>query len=550
MKKTIIVVLIIGILASIGLGYKFFFSNNDSKFSVVEAKLDNLTEKVSVTGSVVPYQRVKIEPKVNEEVEQVGVQVSDQVQKGDLLIQLDSEDTRIQVRKAQSSVQSVEKEIELLKTQLKNAEKDLEQTKENTAQTIQKAQSSLKEGESNLKDVRDLADKQLEQAYEDGRTTANTSLLTAQTALIELDDIVQDYFTTNDQISLKVRSKQKSAESTIEKAETLIKEGEMAESKTKTKEAILKLEDALKEIKETIRYTRDEAIQSPLYKNDVSSTEKTTLETQKGYVETAISNLITAKQAIESQEISSRKSINTAQFQLNNAQINLESANTQSEQKITQAKSRVEELEDQLELKKSTLTSVQSNLAQARKNLNDTSIRAPISGIVTQVNIEIGESAKLGQVIAEIIPEEKYKIEADVSEVDMAELEKGDQVNVDFDAFQDKKFQGKVTKIYPSEIVKQGVIYYRVEVELNQYPEKVKSGLTANLEIITDKKDQTLVVPYVAVKKDDQGQYVQIIEDNQIKGKRRVEVGLEGETMIEITKGLEEGEKVATYIEE
>jgi len=550
MKKTIIVVLIIGILASIGLGYKFFFSNNDSKFSVVEAKLDNLTEKVSVTGSVVPYQRVKIEPKVNEEVEQVGVQVSDQVQKGDLLIQLDSEDTRIQVRKAQSSVQSVEKEIELLKTQLKNAEKDLEQTKENTAQTIQKAQSSLKEGESNLKDVRDLADKQLEQAYEDGRTTANTSLLTAQTALIELDDIVQDYFTTNDQISLKVRSKQKSAESTIEKAETLIKEGEMAESKTKTKEAILKLEDALKEIKETIRYTRDEAIQSPLYKNDVSSTEKTTLETQKGYVETAISNLITAKQAIESQEISSRKSINTAQFQLNNAQINLESANTQSEQKITQAKSRIEELEDQLELKKSTLTSVQSNLAQARKNLNDTSIRAPISGIVTQVNIEIGESAKLGQVIAEIIPEEKYKIEADVSEVDMAELEKGDQVNVDFDAFQDKKFQGKVTKIYPSEIVKQGVIYYRVEVELNQYPEKVKSGLTANLEIITDKKDQTLVVPYVAVKKDDQGQYVQIIEDNQIKGKRRVEVGLEGETMIEITKGLEEGEKVATYIEE
>ncbi|GEM_PF-2574981 len=550
MKKTIIVVLIIGILASIGLGYKFFFSNNDSKFSVVEAKLDNLTEKVSVTGSVVPYQRVKIEPKVNEEVEQVGVQVSDQVQKGDLLIQLDSEDTRIQVRKAQSSVQSVEKEIELLKTQLKNAEKDLEQTKENTAQTIQKAQSSLKEGESNLKDVRDLADKQLEQAYEDGRTTANTSLLTAQTALIELDDIVQDYFTTNDQISLKVRSKQKSAESTIEKVETLIKEGEMAESKTKTKEAILKLEDALKEIKETIRYTRDEAIQSPLYKNDVSSTEKTTLETQKGYVETAISNLITAKQAIESQEISSRKSINTAQFQLNNAQINLESANTQSEQKITQAKSRVEELEDQLELKKSTLTSVQSNLAQARKNLNDTSIRAPISGIVTQVNIEIGESAKLGQVIAEIIPEEKYKIEADVSEVDMAELEKGDQVNVDFDAFQDKKFQGKVTKIYPSEIVKQGVIYYRVEVELNQYPEKVKSGLTANLEIITDKKDQTLVVPYVAVKKDDQGQYVQIIEDNQIKGKRRVEVGLEGETMIEITKGLEEGEKVATYIEE
>ncbi|MFW6283621.1 MAG: efflux RND transporter periplasmic adaptor subunit [Minisyncoccales bacterium] len=368
---------------------------------------------------------------------------------------------------------------------------------------------------------------------------------------MKLDDIVDNYFTTNDQISLKVRDKQQAAEVAIEDSEQLIESAEDSKERETIEEAILKLEDGLEKTKEVLKYTRDEAVESSLYKNDVSSTEKTTLEDQKSNVETALSNITTARQNIESQKISTRKNINSAKAKVTTAEDNLESAKTESEQKITQAESKVEELEDQLEIQESALENAQSNLKQAEKKLNDASIEAPISGIITEVNIETGESAKPDQVVVEIIPEEKYKIETDVPEVDMAELKEGDKVNVDFDAFQNEEFKGEVTKIYPSEIVKEGVIYYRTEVELNKYPEKIKSGLTANLEIITNSKENALVVPYVAVKEDDKGKYIQIIEDGQIKGeKRRVETGLEGETMIEIKKGLKEGDQVATYIEE
>ena len=243
MKKIILTVLVIGVLTSIGLGYNYFFRGDNSNFSVVEAKVENLTEKVSVTGTLVPFKRVRIEPKVNEEAKEILVQVSDKVEEGDLLIQLDDQDARIQVNKAQSNVNRVEEEIGLLDTQLENAKKDLEQTKESATQSIAQAENSLEEAETNLEDVEKLANKQLEQAYENGRTTANSTLLTAQTALINLDDIVQDYFSTNDQISLKVRSKQESAESTIEEAEELIEQAEDTKDEEKTKEAIETLED-------------------------------------------------------------------------------------------------------------------------------------------------------------------------------------------------------------------------------------------------------------------------------------------------------------------
>lgn len=522
------------------MGYRFLKDSGEG-FSTTKAEESKITEKVSVTGSLVPLDRIKLEPQSKGQVEQVTVDVSNEVEKGDLLVKLDQEQAKIQVEKSKSNVTSIEQEIDLLNVKLENAEKDLEQTKETTAETVNEAQVNLESKQQNLEDVKETEENNLENFYEDARTSLDTNYLIDSEAKIKLDNIKDDYFNGNDQISLRVKDKLEQAEDDLKEAKNLIDEANSTEDRDATKEALNRLKEASKTLKEALRYTRDEAAEDPRF--SVSSSDKTTLDTQKSNVETAISNLTTAYQNLRSQEIASNKKINSAQSEVDSAEAALEQAKTEREQKITQAESKIEELKQELKVKESKLESAKSDLDQAQENLEDTTITAPAKGTITKVDIEEGETANPGSVVVTMIPEKDYKIEVDVSEVNIGSIEEDDEVQVDFDAFPDEQYQGRVSKIYPSETVKQGVIYYRIEVLLDHYPEKLKPGLTANVDVIADRKEGVVTVPYVAVKEDDQGSYVEVLKNDQVE-KRKVETGLEGDTAVEIKEGLETGEEV------
>jgi len=541
MSKKIIVAILIIVLIGAGAAYAFL-GGGEEQLSTVKAEKGNITEQVSVTGSLVPLKRIKLEPKTKGQVQNVLVDISDKVEKGDLLLKLDQTQAQIQVQKSKSNLESTKEEINLLETKLKNAERDLELTKKSTEQSVEEAQTNLKAKQQNLEDTRETEENQLKEAYEDGRSSLDSNYLTANKARIELDNIKDDYFNGNDQISLKVKDKLDQAESTLKEAKNLIDEANSSEDQDTTKTALNRLKEGLKELKEALRYTRDDACEDARYEYEVSSSDKTTLDTQKSNVETAISNITTAQQELTAQEISSRKNINTAQSQLDSAKAALEQAKSQRDQKINQAESKVEETEQELKLKKIKLESVEADLSQAQQNLKDTTINAPFAGTITKVNIEEGETANIGTVVVTMIPKKDYKIEADVSEVNIASLEKSDPVKVDFDALPDEQYQGEVSKVHPAETVKEGIIYYRVEVMLESYPDKLKPGFTVNLDIITGQKENVVTLPYIAVKEDNEGSYVTIANEEQEK--RRVSVGLEGDTKVEIKEGLKEGEEV------
>jgi len=564
MKKSIIVTIIIIALIGAGVSYQFLFREKEANFSVGEAEISNITEKVSVTGSLVPLQRIELEPKTKEEVKEVLVEVSDKVEEDQLLIQLDQEGALIQLEKSRSNLNSTRQEIELLNTKLANTKQELERTKETMASNIEKAKSEVESAEitlnskkQNLEDVKEEANSDLDQVYEDARNTLGTEYLVSKKAFLEVESIQESYFTANNQISLTVKDKVDSAEEKLDVADEFIDTANETESTNDTNEAIEKLKEALNSVKEALRYTRDVACEDASYKNTVSSTDKSTLDTQKSNVETSISDVVSAKQDIASEEIDKQKSINdaqalvdSAQASLNTSKRSLDQVKAQKEEKITQINSQTEQIKTEVKLKESKVDSAKADLNEARKKLEDTKIKAPVAGTITKVEIEEGETAKPGNVIIAMIPEKKYKIEADVSEVNIASIDKNDPVKVDFDAFPNENYNGTVHKIHPAEIVKEGVIYYRIEVLLTESPDKLKPGFTTNLDIITGQKENVVAVPYVAVKEDEQGKYVEIAEDHTIKEKRRVKTGLEGDTMIEIKEGLKKGEKVVLYKED
>ncbi|MDQ5938876.1 MAG: HlyD family secretion protein, partial [Patescibacteria group bacterium] len=132
-----------------------------------------------------------------------------------------------------------------------------------------------------------------------------------------------------------------------------------------------------------------------------------------------------------------------------------------------------------------------------------------------------------------------------VPESDITKLKVGDTVEITLDAFgNDQIFNGTVTFIDPASTVISEVIYYKVTVGFNVKDEKIKSGMTANLTILTNSKDNILVVPSRAVSARGDERFVEVLENNQAVEKE-VQVGLKGDDGLwEISSGLNAGEKI------
>ncbi|MDI7275951.1 MAG: efflux transporter periplasmic adaptor subunit, partial [Anaerolineae bacterium] len=119
-------------------------------------------------------------------------------------------------------------------------------------------------------------------------------------------------------------------------------------------------------------------------------------------------------------------------------------------------------------------------------------------------------------------------------------VEVGQEAQITLDAFPDKLLAGRVSRIAPVGTISQGVVNYAVTVELAPTDVAVKADMTASVNIVTARKENVLLVPNRAVRRDRLGRYVEVVVDGQIK-RQDVETGLSNETHTEVTKGLKEG---------
>ena len=162
---------------------------------------------------------------------------------------------------------------------------------------------------------------------------------------------------------------------------------------------------------------------------------------------------------------------------------------------------------------------------------------------ISQVNIKIGELTDANKPAVSVINAAAYDIEADIPETDIGKIKLLDKVKITYDAFPEEKFQeGKVAQIDPAEKTVEGVIYYKVTVSPDALDSRLKSGMTANLEIIVQEKDDVLVIPQRAVIEKDGQKTVKILSGKNLR-QITVTVGLKSnEGEIEIVSGLKEGE--------
>ena len=153
---------------------------------------------------------------------------------------------------------------------------------------------------------------------------------------------------------------------------------------------------------------------------------------------------------------------------------------------------------------KAQIMQAQANYATASANMGYTKIVSPVKGIVISKEVEVGQTVAASFqtptlfTVAEDLT--KMRIETSVSEADIGKVKEGQDVEYTLDGYPDSIFYGKVTQVRLSPVTESNVVTYTVIIEVENDEGKLMPGMTANVSIITGKKENILTVPNVALK--------------------------------------------------
>ncbi len=178
----------------------------------------------------------------------------------------------------------------------------------------------------------------------------------------------------------------------------------------------------------------------------------------------------------------------------------------------------------------------------ARRQYNDTNIKAPFAGFLSQKKVAVGGLIKPGVPIGKIIDIRIVKSNVEIIESDMPRIKVEDDVKIHLDTYPDEAFAGKVSSISPeaNPVTKT----FLVEIELTNTADfKLKPGMVAKCKIITEVTDSTFLLPQNAVYENGSKRYI-FININNKAVKNPVKTGRTYENKIEIIDGLQGHEKV------
>lgn len=192
----------------------------------------------------------------------------------------------------------------------------------------------------------------------------------------------------------------------------------------------------------------------------------------------------------------------------------------------------------------------QADVDAAQAQLDKSIITSPIDGVITNVNAKVGETMQSGLAAISVISYGQYDVESYVPEADIASVQIGDPATTTLDAYgSDTFFPTKVIKIDPAETIIESVPTYKVTLAFASTTDsRIKSGMTANLDILAGQANNVLSIPARSVYAIDTQKYVQLVTDPKNPKdttQTAVETGMRGvDGYVQILSGLKEGDVV------
>ncbi|MDP2638976.1 MAG: efflux RND transporter periplasmic adaptor subunit [Candidatus Azambacteria bacterium] len=197
-----------------------------------------------------------------------------------------------------------------------------------------------------------------------------------------------------------------------------------------------------------------------------------------------------------------------------------------------------------------SIKSYEASIKNIEDQIAKTAIYSPLNGVITKQDAKVGQIAAANAVLIAILST-AYKIEANIPEADIAKVKIGNSAKVTLDAYgKDEIFDAKVSAIDPAETIIEGVATYKTTLYFVSTNKPVKSGMTANIDILSVAKDGVIAIPQRAVISRNGEKFVRIYDASIQEGnisEIKVTTGIRGsDGNIEIIEGLKEGDKVVT----
>ncbi|MBU3979304.1 efflux RND transporter periplasmic adaptor subunit [Patescibacteria group bacterium] len=211
---------------------------------------------------------------------------------------------------------------------------------------------------------------------------------------------------------------------------------------------------------------------------------------------------------------------------------------TYKNQLVTDTVKRVLE-KNQFDLEKAVLDVELADFAAKNADLY-----SPIDGVVTKVHTQAGTSVVAGTTpIVTIVNPDNIFFIAKVGESDIANVASGQKVIIDLDAFEKKKFRGKVVQVDYAATVSNGNKAYYVKIQLEE-KDKLKLDMSGEAQITTNSRENVIAIPKFTIQEKNGNKYVEVLEKGKVT-QREISTGLKGNGgMIEILSGLRVGEKI------
>ncbi|MFH1712313.1 MAG: efflux RND transporter periplasmic adaptor subunit [Patescibacteria group bacterium] len=500
------------------------------------------------------------------------------------------------------SIQIAEAQVEIAEATLEGAQSNLDNANEDLTNVRRVYNADVNEKEISYETKQDtlvnvLADNEqdIKPAQEDLVSTMKSNMISIRSALSKTDEVLgrtnpllnQDFNEIlGHQDPTAVSNANNSYDHAVEsrdEAEDLVFVLTTDSEYEAIETAADAVDQAFYDAGNALLYTRQALDGTTLETNDFYTADllalKTSIDTSRNDVQLEESAFITDRQYLASVMISAGAAEVDATHAVDAAAQLLASAQANRDRQISSAQSAIRTAEADVNIKNADLTRTKASLAQvvadprsvdvagliaevnrassaldsAEARLAKATIVSPINGIVSKIEIEEGEqiSGLKPVIVVQTTTDDQFRITADIPESDITKVSVNDKVDVTFDAFgDDVHFKGTLRKIDPAENAVEGVVYYKVDIYLDEQSEEFKPGLSADVVIMTEEIMETLYIPQRAVLERDGYKYVRIPRGKKYD-EQPVEIGIRGDDgFVQILAGLEEGQEIVVSIRE
>lgn len=494
-KKQVIwasVVLVVGVAGI----YLFRGDESTDTQNIVVVKRGNIYQEVGVTGRVKAASTVNLGFEKSGRIQSVFVKVSDRVNQGTLLAEIESSGAQAILREAEARLAELKRGARPEEIAVKEAE-------------LAKYTQDLTNAYDGITDI-----------LNDAFTKADDALHTKTAGIFsgfKNTSYKYTFSVCDSQLAINGEFVRQTSELDFDSWHVENNSFPPAPSKTDLFVALDRGKDRLEKILSLLESAGRTLSLDCTVTNTALDAYRANINTARTNIATALSNVNTKKQSI--------------------AALALTVAKVRDELSLLNAGTATE-----------VVSAQEARVLSAQGELRKHKIFAPISGTMTKVNAITGEFANTATPLLIIISDTSFEIEAYVPEADIAKIKIGNTARITLDAYgSDVLFEGRVVSINPAETIIDNVPTYKVTLHFTKNDPRVKSGMTANIDIATASRTDALFIPARAIITRNGKKFVTIVDIDGTTAETAVTTGLKNsDGTIEILIGLAEGARILT----